>query len=31
LCIDHGIKDFDLAFGYEAVARAYMVGKKIES
>ena len=25
LCLDHHINDFDLAFGYEAVARAYML------
>lgn len=25
LCLDNGIGDFDLAFGYEAVARAYSV------
>ena len=25
LCLDHQIGDFDLAFGYEAVARAYML------
>ena len=25
LCLDHHIGDFDLAFGYEAVARAYML------
>ncbi len=27
LCLKNDIKDFDLAFGYEAVARAYMVSK----
>jgi hypothetical protein len=25
ICLDNGIGDFDLAFGYEAVARAYAV------
>jgi hypothetical protein len=27
LCLDNGIGDFDLAFGYEAVARAYSILK----
>ena len=30
LCKDNNIGDFDLAFGYEAIARAYMVGKNEE-
>lgn len=30
LCLKDDIKDFDLAFGYEAVARAYMVAKDEE-
>ena len=30
LCLKNDIKDFDLAFGYEAVARAYMVAKNEE-
>ncbi len=30
LCLKNDIKDFDLAFGYEAVARAYMVAKDEE-
>jgi hypothetical protein len=25
LCLDNGIGDFDLAFGYEAMARAYLI------
>lgn len=28
LCQDNGIDDFDLAFAYEAIARAYMVSKQ---
>jgi hypothetical protein len=29
ICVSHGIGDFDLAFGYEAVARAHaMMGEK---
>ncbi len=32
LCLDHGIGDFDLAFGYEAVARAHaLLGNAEES
>lgn len=30
LCLKNDIKDFNLAFGYEAVARAYMVSKDEE-
>lgn len=30
LCTDNDIKDFDLAFGYEAVARGYMVSQEEE-
>lgn len=30
LCKDNNIRDFDLAFGYESVASAYMVGKNKE-
>lgn len=30
-CLNNNIGDFDLAFGYEAVARAYMVGRNQES
>lgn len=29
-CLKNNIKDFDLAFAYEAVARAYMVGNNHE-
>ncbi len=31
ICIDHGIGDFDLAFAYEAMARAYAVTGKPEA
>ena len=30
ICLDNGIGDFDLAFGYEAVARALMIAGNIE-
>lgn len=30
LCLDNDIKDFDLAFAYEAVARSYMTAKNEE-
>ena len=31
ICLDNGIGDFDLAFGYEAVARAYKaLGKTVQ-
>jgi hypothetical protein len=26
ICEEHGIEDFDIAFAYEALARAYAVG-----
>ncbi len=30
LCVDNNVGDFDLAFAYEAIARAYMVNKNEE-
>lgn len=30
ICLEHKIQDFDLAFAYEAMARAYSVGGELE-
>jgi len=31
LCLENHIGDFDLAFAYEAIVRAYMINKDLDS